>query len=273
MQHYFVLGNPIGHSRSPFIHQFFSKACNQDMDYSARLVPLDGFEGVIEELKKSGFSGCNVTVPFKEQAFALSDRLSSRARLAGAVNTLAYDGREVFGDNTDGVGLVRDLQRQGTQITGAKLLIIGAGGAARGIILPLLSERPESLYIVNRTESKAQHLAELFRKETDCRIEAGSFEDVQSSFDLIINASSSSLMGVVPALSRNVYESKPFVYDLMYSPEPTVFMKFAADLGCSVSDGLGMLVEQAAESFFLWRGVRPETEELIQILRREISGK
>ncbi len=271
MQHYFVLGNPIVHSRSPFIHQFFSKDCVQDMDYQAKLVPIDEFSQVIDELKKESFAGCNVTVPFKEQAFAIADHLSERARLAGAVNTLAYDGKSLYGDNTDGIGLVRDLKRQGIKISGAKILVIGAGGAARGIILPLLSENPASLVVSNRTLSRAEMLVELFKKAASCDISAKELQNSSDSYSLIINASSSSLKGVVPAIPKEAFVDKPFVYDLMYGAEPTVFMKYAEDFGCKTSDGLGMLVEQAAESFLLWRGVRPATQKLIDILRQDIS--
>jgi len=273
MDLYFVLGNPIGHSRSPFIHQYFSKSCNQDISYQAKLVPIDSFRETVDVLKKKGFSGCNITVPFKEQAFELADKLSDRAKLAGAVNTFAYDGTTLYGDNTDGAGLVKDLYNQKVNLIDSKVLIIGAGGASRGIILPILSEKPQRLVIANRTLAKADKLVTLFKDFAHCDISASGLETIEGEFDLVINASSSSLKGDIPPIPKSIFSNNCFVYDLMYGSEPTVFMKFSESLGCQTSDGLGMLVEQAAESFLLWRGIRPNTEDLIKTLRAEITQK
>ncbi|MBQ8707185.1 MAG: shikimate dehydrogenase [Succinivibrionaceae bacterium] len=270
MKQFYVLGNPIGHSRSPFIHRSFAASLGHELSYEAMLVPLDGFAAVVEKMKREGFSGCNVTVPFKEQAFALSDELSDRARFAGAVNTLAYDGSRLYGDNTDGEGLVQDLLRKKVMLEGARILVLGAGGAAKGILAPLLARNPSRLHIANRTAEKAVKLADHVRDVAGCPVTGGGFGDIAGQFDLIVNATSASISGQVPPLPEESCGSRTFAYDLMYAPEDTPFVSWAKGRGLAASDGLGMLVEQAAESYLLWCGARPETSGLIEALRRSM---
>lgn len=265
-EHYAVFGNPIVHSKSPLIHAAFARQTGQDMDYKALLAPLDGFHEAIQTFRASGGAGANVTVPFKEQAFALSDRLTDRAEAAGAVNTLDFRGSEVLGDNTDGVGLTRDLAHNlGVALKGKRILLMGAGGAARGVVLPLLEEGPAELFIVNRTAAKAEELARRFPQFA--MLDGGGYDRLDGhGFDLVINATAASLGGELPPLREGVFASGAWAYDMMYGRE-TPFMAFARARGARVADGLGMLVEQAAEAFFLWRGVRPDTRPVIQALK------
>ena len=260
---YAVFGHPIAHSTSPQIHAAFARQTGQDMTYEAILAPLDGFAASVAQFIAADGRGANVTVPFKEQAFALANRLSPRARRAGAVNTLAFDVDGILGDNTDGAGLVADLTRNlNCAIAGKRILLVGAGGAARGAIEPLLEQHPAALVIANRTASRAQELAKLFGHG----VTACGFDAANTPFDLVINATAASLAGELPPLSPRVFTADTLAYDMMYGRD-TPFLAFARAHGASTADGLGMLVEQAAEAFYLWRGVRPDTAPVIAALR------
>jgi len=259
---YAVVGNPIAHSKSPRIHAVFARQTGQDIDYTALLAPLDGFAATVEHFRASGGKGLNVTVPFKEEAFRLATELTERAKAAGAVNTLKFVAGDMFGDNTDGAGLVNDLTRNlGLDLSGQRILLVGAGGAARGVGLPLMQCRPDELYIVNRTAYKARELSACF----DCY--GGGFDALPGrQFDLVINATAASLAGELPPLPEDIFAAGALAYDMMYGRD-TPFLAFAREKGARTADGLGMLVEQAAESFFVWRGVRPDTAPLIRQLR------
>ncbi len=266
---YCVFGNPIGHSKSPLIHAAFARQTGEDIVYEARLAPIDGFAGSVREFVAAGGRGANVTVPFKEEAFRLCTQLTSRARLAGAVNTLSFDNGAIVGDNTDGAGLVRDLSvNLATSLAGCRILLLGAGGAARGALGPLLEAQPAQLVIANRTAARASALAEQF--STLGPASGGSFDDLAGEgFDLIVNATSASLAGEVPPLPAAVFSAGTLVYDMMYAKGDTPFLAHARKMGVTrLADGLGMLVEQAAEAFFVWRGVRPETAPVLADLRR-----
>jgi shikimate dehydrogenase len=262
---YAVVGNPVAHSKSPLIHTEFARQTGQDMAYAHLLAPLDGFAETVEAFRQSGGKGLNVTVPFKEQAFRYAGRKTPRAEAAGAVNTLKFDERGILGDNTDGAGLVRDLASNlGLTLAGKRILLMGAGGAARGVIGPVLAEHPAALVLANRTVDKAQRLADLFNQG----IRASSYGALAGQhFDLVINATSASLKGELPPLPDDLFSPGALAYDMMYGEE-TPFMAWARQHGAAqVADGLGMLVEQAAESFYFWRGIRPETAPVIQMLR------
>ncbi len=266
---YAVFGNPIEHSKSPILHQLFAEQTEQNMHYAKQLVALDGFSDAVKTFIAQGGQGLNITVPFKEQAFAIADDLSERAQKAGAVNTLAVqkDGR-LYGDNTDGVGIVRDIEaNHGWHIKGKNILVLGAGGAVRGVLGPLLASQPASVTVANRTVAKAEALAELF--SNDGNIQAVGFAEIPAQdFDLIINGTSASLSGNLPAINPKLISVKSHCYDMMYSQQLTPFLQWAKEQGCEqLADGLGMLVEQAAEAFYLWRGVRPETADVIMQLR------
>jgi len=266
---YAVFGNPVKHSKSPAIHSQFALESDQDIAYRAVKINLDEFGSAARSFFESGGAGLNITVPFKQDAFAFADDLSDRAQAAGAVNTLWQDkdGR-IQGDNTDGVGLVRDLiDNLGWQVKGLRVLMLGAGGAARGVIEPLLAQKPSQLLVVNRSPLKATELAHIFADRGP--IQGGGFELLgEDQFDLVINATSTGLAGEMLELPSTLLTEKSSCYDMVYGSEPTAFMRWGAhNAAWAVSDGLGMLVEQAAESFFLWRGVKPETSSVIQGLR------
>lgn len=263
---YTVIGHPVTHSKSPDIHTRFAAQTRQDLHYERLLAPLDGFNDTVRSFQEAGGKGANVTVPFKLEAYALSDSLTGRARAAGAVNTLKFEDGMILGDNTDGVGLVTDIVRNaGVMLRGRKVLVLGAGGAARGVLLPLLEQRPSQLVLVNRTRSKAEELALQFASEG--KIVAGDFAGLSHVFDVVINATSASLQGDMLPVPPVVFSPTTFAYDMMYGKEPTAFMCFARQHGAAIRDGLGMLVEQAAESFFVWRGVRPDTAPVYDALR------
>jgi shikimate dehydrogenase len=268
------MGNPINHSKSPSIHAQFAEQAKQDLVYSAMLVPKEGFEPAVKDFFKGSGKGLNITVPFKEQAFELATALTPRAQTAQAVNTLVLqeDG-SILGDNTDGAGLVRDLvMNQHVEITGKRILVIGAGGAVRGILQPFLEQDPEHIVIVNRTVEKAQLLADNFKDFGS--IEAKEFEALTESFDVIINGTSASLTGELPPLPDRVVSSETAVYDMMYAKELTPFLVWAQNLGAKkIIDGLGMLVEQAAVSFEIWRGVKPDSVSVLTDLREQLQGK
>lgn len=269
---YCVFGNPVAHSKSPRIHAEFARLCGQDMRYEARLAPRDGFAAAVTEFFAAGGRGCNVTVPFKEEAWRLAAVRSARAERSGAVNTLlaGKDGR-VYGDNTDGIGLVRDLGNAGVELRGRRLLVLGAGGAARGALGPLLAAAPTDLVIANRTPEKAEQLARLFCDAGPVRaLPLAALAGMQ--FDLVINATSASLQGDLPPLPDGIFAAGALAYDMMYGAAPTVFLEWAAAHGARVRDGLGMLVEQAAEAFFLWRQVRPPTSPVLAQLRAELAA-
>lgn len=259
---YAVIGHPIAHSKSPLIHAEFAKQCGQDLHYDRILAPLDGFESAVLAFFAQGGKGLNVTLPFKQQAWKLAASLSLRAADAEAVNTLSLSGDGLAGDNTDGAGLVRDISAR-CAIGRKRVLLMGAGGAARGVIRPLLEAGASGIVIANRTMDKAEALAERFG------IDALGYPDLaDQAFDIVINATSSSLSEEVPPLPAGVFAPGALAYDMMYGKEPTAFLRFAAEHGAGmVCDGLGMLVEQAAESFFIWRGIRPDTAPVIAKLR------
>lgn len=265
---YAVIGNPIAHSKSPALHAAFARQCGQDIRYEAILGPLDGFRASVEAFRQAGGRGMNVTVPFKVEALALADTLTERARLAQAVNTLRFDADGIFGDNTDGIGLVNDIQqRLGFAIGGKRVLILGAGGAARGSVLPLAEAGPARLVIVNRTQAKAEALRAQFAGVAAVDVEPCDGLAGQR-FDLVINATSAGLHGESLPLPAGIFAPGALAYDMVYGNTETPFMLAARALGASrVSDGLGMLVGQAAESFFLWRGVRPDTAPVLQMLQ------
>ncbi|WP_226663956.1 shikimate dehydrogenase [Microbulbifer aggregans] len=270
---YAVVGNPIKHSLSPEIHHQFGLQTQQDIGYEKILAPLGEFAETAKKFFTEGGAGLNVTVPFKLDAFEYADTLTERAKTAGAVNTLAVqaDG-SVLGDNTDGAGLVADLKHHlGWSITGKKILLLGAGGASRGALLPLLKEQPAQLHIANRTAARAVQLAKDFSGYGS--LTAGGLADIPDGFDLIINASAASLAGERPPVADAVVGPACCAYDMVYGAEPTPFMQWAADLGAKTSDGLGMLVGQAAEAFYLWRGVRPQVEPVLATLRERLYAK
>lgn len=274
MDKYAVFGNPIKHSKSPEIHASFAAQTGQQLSYRAHLVELGRFHEAAASFFANGGKGLNITVPFKLDAFAFADCLSARARRAGAVNTLALqeDG-QIYGDNTDGVGMVRDIcENLGWEVRERRVLVLGAGGAVRGVLEPLIRKAPSHLVLANRTVSKAQQLASDFSDLFDVR--ACSFEGLQGSqFDLVINATSASLAGELPPLPVHLLSDEGCCYDMMYGAQPTPFMRWAAEHAAwAVSDGLGMLVEQAAESFCIWRGERPQTRGLIEQMRLAMAA-
>ena len=269
---YAVFGNPVAHSRSPRIHALFAQQTGEDIAYDAILAPLDDFAGAVRDFAQAGGRGANVTLPFKEEAFRLCGQRTARAEAAGAVNTMVIaiedDTLHLVGDNTDGAGLVRDIAHNlGTGIAGQRVLLLGAGGAARGAILPLLHESPQSLTIANRTFDKAKKLAETFAAEAHALLDACTFEALAARrFDIVINATSAGLADAALPLPDGIFAGGCLAYDMLYGRD-TPFMQQARAAGAQVSDGLGMLVEQAAESFALWRGVRPDTAPVLKLMR------
>jgi shikimate dehydrogenase len=259
---YAVIGNPISHSKSPYLHTAFAKQCQQALYYGALLAPLDGFEATLRQFISEGGRGASVTLPFKLAAFQLCDEVTPRARAAGAVNTLRFENNKIWGDNTDGIGLVTDIIRNAKfPLQSKRILLLGAGGAARGVILPLLECKPQELIIANRSDEKAQQLAEQF--QSSGHIRSTKFADIRGSFDIVINATSASIAAQLPPVPDSIFTSTTLAYDLMYADQPTLFMQHAAQMGAQTRDGWGMLVEQAAEAFYIWRGVRPNTALLL----------
>lgn len=266
---YAVIGHPVHHSKSPQIHQAFAKQTGEDIDYSAIEVPLDDLSSSLHQLRDvMKLKGINVTVPFKEQLYGLTQQNSARATLAGAVNTVSFqpDG-SLLGDNTDGQGLCQDLAvNHGISLTQKRILLLGAGGAARGVIAPLLKFKPAILFIANRTAAKAHHLADIFASLGP--VKGGGYHEVQGEFDIIINATAASLSGEVPPINNAVLSASTCCYDMMYSASDTAFIQWAKHHGAANTiDGLGMLVEQAAEAFYVWRGIHPDTQAVISALR------
>ena len=271
-ERYAVVGNPIAHSKSPEIHAAFARQTGQDIGYSRLLAPLDGFRATVDSFRAEGGKGVNVTVPFKLEAFDIAHRVSQRAKDAQAANFLMFEGNRIFADNTDGPGLVRDLVNNlGYHPKEKRILLLGAGGAAQGVLAALLEQEPSILTIANRTVEKALRLAETFRRHPAAGSSVLSglgFEDLAGHhFDLVINATSSSLHGQLPPLPAQAFAPGALAYDMMYGRAHTAFLAFAEARGARTADGLGMLVEQAAESFLLWRGMRPQTAPVIARLR------
>ena len=269
MDKYAIIGNPVAHSKSPPIHEAFALATGQSLTYERLLAPLDGFRATVEAFARSGGKGLNVTVPFKLEAFAFAITHSPRAKLAGSVNTLKREGDAWYGDNTDGPGIVRDIKHNlGVTMLSRNVLVLGAGGASRGIISSLLEERPRSLTISNRTIAKAAAVAQLFAGRGP--VSAVPPDALAGrSFDIVINATSAGLAdNSKPPWPATIVASGAFAYDMIYADVPTAFRKWAAANGAArTADGLGMLIEQAAESFFIWRGVRPDTSPIFSLLR------
>jgi len=274
VDHYAVMGNPIGHSKSPKIHSLFAQQTQQNIDYQAIQVDDGGFRQAVGNFFANNGKGLNITVPFKQQAYELSESLSERARLAKSVNTLIpRENGSIYGDNTDGIGLIRDLtQNHGIAVDDKSVLLIGAGGAARGVIPSLIENGISSLHIVNRTPQRAYDLRDEFASLIN--ISASAFDTIEDgSFDVLINASASSLHGEAPPLPTTSIGSDSCCYDLMYAANDTPFLVWAKSLGViHCFDGLGMLVEQAAESFYLWRNVRPQTSPVIKKIKDELMG-
>jgi len=264
---YAVIGNPVAHSKSPQIHTLFAHENGQDIAYGRLLAPLDGFKEIVERFRAEGGRGLNVTIPFKEEAYRLSTAHSQRARAAEAVNTLRFDaGGAIYGDNTDGAGLVCDIRDNlGVGIAGRRILLLGAGGAARGVIAPLLAEGPSELTIANRNIERARVLERHFGPG----VRSSAYHALSGSrFDIVVNATSASLAGALPPLPRGVFAAGSLAYDMMYRRGLTPFLEWARGQGAELTaDGLGMLIEQAAESFFVWRGIRPRTATVFASLR------
>ncbi len=271
MDTYFVIGNPIAHSKSPQIHARFAELTGQTLRYDRLQVEPEQFKRRLRELMTAGVKGCNITVPFKLDAFEMADVRSDRVDLAGAANTLSFKGGLIQADNTDGVGLVRDIEvNAGQRLRGCRVLLLGAGGAAAGALAPLLIAGPAQLVVSNRTEAKARELVERHREHPSLQTSLAQTEllalpldDSLPAFDVVINATAGSLVGAAPPITAQALRPDALVYDMMYGPAAQAFLQWAASEGARTRDGLGMLVEQAAESFFIWRGVRPPTAEVL----------
>ena len=271
--HYAVVGNPVAHSVSPAIHAEFARQTGQDLDYARLLAPRDGFKSTVLKFHDGGGKGVNVTLPFKHEAWNLVTVHAGDALDAGAVNTIDFRNGRIIGYNTDGIGLVTDLEQNlKFPIRNKRVLLMGAGGASYGVMHPILKARPELLVVANRTPAKAVALVAFFQKFAKLAPRGMSAQPYQqlggSQFDLVINATSAGLSGEMPALPTGIFATGAFAYDMVYG-KFTPFMKFAAAQGARVAGGLGMLVEQAAEAFFIWRGVRPDTAPVIALLKRE----
>ena len=275
MDHYCVLGNPVEHSKSPMIHARFAEMTQQALTYSKQLVALDGFARMLAKLQQEGLKGCNVTVPFKFEAFKAATTATARAELAQAANTLRMDSGGIHADNTDGAGLVIDLQRNaGVALAGRRILLIGAGGAAAGVLGPLLASEPTQLVLTNRSLDKALTLADRHRQHPSMQkvlqkteLTVLDIRALEGDFDVIINATASSLSGTISPVAASVLKPGALACDLMYGPCVQGFMQWAANHGALPRDGLGMLVEQAAEAFFVWRGVRPPSAQVLADMR------
>lgn len=278
MNRYAVIGHPVEHSKSPFIHAAFAAATGEPIEYGRLLAPLNGFATTAEGFRREGGAGLNVTVPFKLEAFELARHRTARAEAAGAVNTLSFRPDGIHGDNTDGAGLVTDLTRNlGVSLAGARILLAGAGGAARGVVLPLMQAGADTVVIANRTPSRAHELVATLTPHLPAsgQLHACAFEDSGAwRFDIVINATSASLGGAGLPLEPGMLSGLTLAYDMMYGTEPTAFLRQARAAGAArVADGLGMLVAQAAESFYVWRGVRPDIAPVLGALRQQMDGE
>jgi len=279
MDQYYVLGNPIAHSKSPLIHARFAELTGQSLRYERLLVPLESFAATVAQLQRDGVKGCNVTVPFKLDAFEAATTRSDRAQLAQAANTLLLQGGAVHADNTDGVGLVKDIQNNaGVSLAGRDVLLIGAGGAGAGALAPLLAAAPRRLVLVNRTKAKADALVERHKAHASLQpllqateLLAQDLDGLQGAFDVVINASASSLAGAGVPVAAAVLKPGALACDMMYGPAAAGFMAWARDNGAVPRDGLGMLVEQAAEAFELWRKVRPPSAQVLREMRAQLA--
>ena len=279
MDQYYVLGNPIAHSKSPLIHARFAELTGQSLRYERLLVPLESFAATVAQLQRDGVKGCNVTVPFKLDAFEAATTRSDRAQLAQAANTLLLQGGAVHADNTDGVGLVKDIQNNaGVSLAGRDVLLIGAGGAGAGALAPLLAAAPRRLVLVNRTKAKADALVERHKAHASLQpllqateLLAQDLDGLQGAFDVVINASASSLAGAGVPVAAAVLKPGALACDMMYGPAAAGFMAWARDNGAVPRDGLGMLVEQAAEAFELWRKVRPPSAQVLDEIRATLA--
>ncbi|PKF60764.1 shikimate dehydrogenase [Psychromonas sp. psych-6C06] len=271
MDQYAVFGNPIKQSKSPFIHTLFATQTAQQLVYRAIEPSDEDFKVTLGNFFSNGGKGCNITMPYKEQAFQFAQQLTDRATLAGAVNTLKLtDDNVVIGDNTDGAGLVLDLKNNHVDLSGARILLLGAGGAARGVCGPLLAESPKELVIANRTFSKAQTLVSIFQGLGN--VCASELSQLEGEFDLIINSTACSINGELPAINDALIRPETAIYDMMYSAQATPFNAWAKQLGARLTiDGLGMLVGQAAESFAMWRGIKPGAKQVLTELRHNLS--
>jgi shikimate dehydrogenase len=277
MDRYVVAGNPVAHSQSPFIHAAFARQTGEALDYGRALFPIDGFDVSLRALAASGVAGCNVTLPFKFDAFRIAPRATPRAVLAQAANLLRFDAAEAGGwlaDNTDGAGLVADIERNaGVALAGRRLLLIGAGGGAAGALGPLLAAGCALVVVANRTPSKARVLVERHAgAHADGRVAAAGLTDCGIGFDIVVNASASSLHGAAPPVEGAVLAPDALAVDMMYGPAARPFCAWATAHGARARDGLGMLVEQAAEAFFVWRGVRPSTVAVLRELRAKVDA-
>ncbi|WP_140628130.1 shikimate dehydrogenase [Methylibium rhizosphaerae] len=272
---YVVAGNPVEHSRSPFIHAMFARQTGEPVEYGRLLCPMDGFEASVRRFAAEGGKGCNVTVPFKFVAHDLAARRSPRAALAQAANVLRFDSGGWFGDNTDGIGLVNDLTRNaGVTLAGARVLLLGAGGAAAGVLGPLLEARPAELVVANRSADKAQALVErhaAHARAHGARLVAAPLDACGSGFDVVLNGTAASLANAGVPVAATVLRPGALALDMMYGPAARGFLDWAARHGATGRDGLGMLVEQAAEAFWVWRGLRPDTAPVLAALRGELS--
>ena len=275
MDRYCVMGNPVEHSKSPWIHARFAALTGEPVEYGRRLIPLDGFGAAVREFIAEGGKGCNITVPFKFQAASLVSHRSARAALADACNVLRFDGEIIQGDNTDGMGLVMDLERNaGVPLHGQELLLLGAGGAAAGVLGPLLEARPKRIVVANRTLPKAQalvarHATLAAANEVD--LAAVPLDAVPGAFDVVLNATASSLAGADVPVPGRVLKPGALACDLIYGPGAAGFLRWATEHGAKGRDGLGMLVDLAAEAFFVWRGVRPPSAQVLAELRAEME--
>jgi len=272
-----VVGNPVSHSRSPQIHARFAAATGLAVDYTRIEAPLDGFVATVRAFAASGARGCNVTVPFKGEAFAACTRLSERARRAEAVNTIVFEADGWFGDNTDGAGLVRDIElNAGVPLRGRRVLLLGAGGAAAGALDPLLAARPAALVVANRTRAKALAMIERFvaaAASLDVPLSAAPLGAPGVDFDVLVNATAASLQAAVPPLPAGTLRPGALALDMMYGAAAQPFLRWARAQGAVARDGLGMLVEQASEAFFVWMGQRPATFQVLAELRREVDAQ
>jgi len=273
---YCVMGNPVEHSRSPWIHARFGELTGERIDYGRRLVPAGAFAQAVADFRAEGGRGCNVTVPFKFEAAALAAHASPRAQLAQACNTLRFDAGGIFGDNTDGVGLVRDIAvNAGVPLSGRDLLLIGAGGAAAGVLGPLVEAGPRRLVVANRTRDRAAALVArhaALARQHGVELAASGLEDVPGAFDVVVNGTASSLQGADVPVPAAVLRPGALAVDMMYGAAARAFLQWAQAHEAVARDGLGMLVEQAAESFLVWRGVRPPSAQVLAELRAIVEA-
>ena len=263
---YALVGNPVGHSKSPRIHGDFARITGEPVEYGLIEAPLDGFRAAVDAFRASGGRGINVTQPFKLEAFAYATQPSERARLAGAVNCMRFDGDDVLAENFDGIGLVNDICRNlGFDLAGRRVLLLGAGGAARGAMLPFLEQKPAQVYVANRSVGKAHALREAFSSWGP--LESGGYDSIDGAWDVVVNATSASLRGELPPVPASAFARGCLAYDLAYGKGLTPFLRRARESGAGhAADGVGMLVEQAAEAWVWWRGVRPETRAVIDAM-------